>query len=157
MRKINHFGVPTTTPQPGEVYAEGLKVWLTNFNESPNKIEYLRFEEGSWMPELIQKVAHIAYEVDDLAAELEGAKVLVEPMPGGENLTIAFIEEGDIIDIDITNHSMNVRVSDEEMAARKAKWQPREPRIKKGYLVRYASLVTSADKGAVLQAPEEKK
>ena len=53
MRKINHFGVPTTTPQPGEVYAEGLKVWLTNFNESPNKIEYLRFEEGSWMPELI--------------------------------------------------------------------------------------------------------
>ena len=70
---------------------------------------------------------------------------------------IAFIEEGDIIDIDITNHSMNVRVSDEEKAARKAKWQPREPRIKKGYLVRYASLVTSADKGAVLQAPEEKK
>ena len=49
-----------------------------------------------------------------------------------------------------------LRVSDEEMAARKAKWQPREPRIKKGYLVRYASLVTSADKGAVLQAPEEK-
>ena len=45
------------------------------------------------MPELIQKVAHIAYEVDDLAAELAGAKVLVEPMPGGENLTIAFIEE----------------------------------------------------------------
>ena len=70
---------------------------------------------------------------------------------------IAFIEEGDIIDIDITNHSMNVRVSDEEMSARKAKWQPREPRIKKGYLVRYASLVTSADKGAVLQAPERKK
>ena len=69
---------------------------------------------------------------------------------------LLFIEEGDIIDIDITNHSMNVRVSDEEMAARKAKWQPREPRIKKGYLVRYASLVTSADKGAVLQAPEEK-
>ena len=93
MRKINHFGIPTTTRQPGEVYVEGLKVWLTNFNESPNKIEYLRFEEGSWMPELIQKVAHIAYEVDDLAAELEGAKVLVEPMTGGENLTIAFIEE----------------------------------------------------------------
>ena len=64
---------------------------------------------------------------------------------------IAFIEEGDIIDIDITNHSMNVRVSDEEMSARKAKWQPREPRIKKGYLVRYASLVTSADKGAILK------
>ena len=35
MRKINHFGIPTTTPQPGEVYVEGLKVWLTNFNEVP--------------------------------------------------------------------------------------------------------------------------
>lgn len=93
MRKINHFGVPTTTPQPGEVYAEGLKVWLTNFNESPNKIEYLRFEEGSWMPRLIQTAPHIAYEVDDLQAELKGAKVLVDPMPGGDNLTIAFIEE----------------------------------------------------------------
>lgn len=93
MRKINHFGVPTTTPQPGEVYAEGLKVWLTNFNESPNKIEYLRFEEGSRMPRLIQTAPHIAYEVDDLQAELKGAKVLVDPMPGGDNLTIAFIEE----------------------------------------------------------------
>ena len=87
MRKINHIGIPTQTPQPG------LKVWLTNFNESPNKIEFLRFEEGSWMPELIQKTAHIAYEVDNLEEELKGAKVLVEPMPGGENLTIAFIEE----------------------------------------------------------------
>lgn len=81
MRKINHIGIPTQTPQPGESYAEGLKVWLTNFNESPNKIEFLRFEEGSWMPELIQKTAHIAYEVDNLEEELKGAKVLVEPMP----------------------------------------------------------------------------
>ena len=93
MRKINHLGIPTTTPQPGETYVEGLKVWLTNFNDSPNKIEYLRFEEGSCMPELIQKVAHIAYEVDNLEQEMQGARVLVEPMPGGENLTIAFIEE----------------------------------------------------------------
>lgn len=93
MRKINHFGIPTTTPQPGEVFVDGLKVWLTSFNESPNKIEFLRFEEGSWMPELIRKVAHIAYEVESLDAELKGAKVLVEPMRGGEDVTIAFIEE----------------------------------------------------------------
>ena len=48
MRKINHIGIPTQTPQPGEFYVEGLKVWLTNFNESPNKIEFHRFEEGSF-------------------------------------------------------------------------------------------------------------
>jgi dihydroxy-acid dehydratase len=64
---------------------------------------------------------------------------------------ISLVEEGDIISIDIDNHKLNVLVSDEELAARKAKWQPREPKVTSGYLARYASLVTSADKGAVLQ------
>lgn len=64
---------------------------------------------------------------------------------------IALVEEGDIISIDIDNHELNVLVSDQEMEARKAKWQPRTPQITTGYLARYASLVTSADRGAVLQ------
>lgn len=64
---------------------------------------------------------------------------------------IALVEEGDIIAIDINANTIHVKVSDEEMAARKAKWQPREPKITTGYLKRYARLVTSADKGAVLE------
>ena len=64
---------------------------------------------------------------------------------------IALVEEGDIISIDIDNHSINVKVTDEELAARKAKWQPKEPKVTTGYLARYASLVTSADKGAILK------
>ena len=64
---------------------------------------------------------------------------------------IALVEEGDIISINIPENTINVKVSDEELAARKAKWQPREPRIKTGYLARYASLVTSANTGAVLK------
>ena len=64
---------------------------------------------------------------------------------------IALVEEGDIISIDIDNHELNVLVSDQEMEARKAKWQPRTPQVTTGYLARYASLVTSADRGAVLQ------
>ena len=44
MRKVNHFGIPTTIAQPGECYAEGLKVWLTDFTKSKNRIEFLRFE-----------------------------------------------------------------------------------------------------------------
>ncbi|MDD6234335.1 MAG: dihydroxy-acid dehydratase [Lachnospiraceae bacterium] len=64
---------------------------------------------------------------------------------------IAFIEEGDIISIDIPANTINVKVSDEELEARKAKWQPREPKVTKGYLARYAKMVTSADKGAVLE------
>lgn len=64
---------------------------------------------------------------------------------------IALVEEGDRISIDIDNHALNVLVSDEELEARRAKWQPREPKVTSGYLARYASLVTSADKGAILQ------
>ena len=69
---------------------------------------------------------------------------------------IALVEEGDIIKIDIPNHSLNVDISDEEMAARRAKWQPREPKIKDGYLLRYAALVTSGNKGAVLDVNQLK-
>ena len=64
---------------------------------------------------------------------------------------IALIEEGDIIAIDIPSNTINVKVSDEELAKRKAAWTPKEPRVKTGYLARYASMVTSADKGAILK------
>ncbi|MCI8550366.1 MAG: dihydroxy-acid dehydratase [Lachnospiraceae bacterium] len=67
---------------------------------------------------------------------------------------IALIEEGDIIAIDIDACTLNVKVSDEELAARRAKWQPREPKITGGYLSRYASLVTSGNRGAILKNPE---
>ena len=65
---------------------------------------------------------------------------------------IALIEEGDIIAIDIPANTINVKVSDEELAARREKWTPREPKVKTGYLARYASMVTSADKGALLKS-----
>lgn len=64
---------------------------------------------------------------------------------------IALIEEGDIIAIDIPANTINVKVSDSELAKRKEAWTPREPKVQTGYLARYASMVTSADKGAVLE------
>ena len=66
---------------------------------------------------------------------------------------IALIEEGDIIAIDIPNMKLDVKVSKEELEARKAKWQPREPKVTSGYLARYASMVTSGNRGAVLEIP----
>lgn len=68
---------------------------------------------------------------------------------------IALIEEGDMISIDIPNNKINVAVDDAILEARRAKWQPREPRITTGYLRRYAAQVTSANTGAVLQ-PNDK-
>ena len=67
---------------------------------------------------------------------------------------IALIQEGDIISIDIDALSLNVKVSDEEMAKRKAEWKPREPKVTTGYLARYASMVTSGNRGAILEIPK---
>ncbi len=64
---------------------------------------------------------------------------------------IALVEEGDIIAIDINANKIDVKISDEEMQARRARWQPREPKVTTGYLARYASLVSAACKGAVLE------
>ena len=64
---------------------------------------------------------------------------------------IALIEEGDIIQIDIPNLTLNAKISDEELAARKEKWQPREPKVTTGYLARYAAMVTSGNRGAILE------
>lgn len=70
-----------------------------------------------------------------------------EAMEGGP---IAYVQNGDIIEIDITNGILNVKVSDEEMEARKKNWTPNEPKIKSGYLRRYSKLVSSAMQGAVM-------
>ncbi|WP_077609751.1 dihydroxy-acid dehydratase [Clostridium sp. Marseille-P2415] len=64
---------------------------------------------------------------------------------------IALVEEGDIISIDIDNHRLDVNVSDEEMTARKAKWQPRKPQVTSGYLARYAAMAAPASRGAILE------
>ena len=64
-------------------------------------------------------------------------------------------KEGDIIKIDIPNNTLDFVISDEELEARRAKWQPREPKITTGYLKRYAELVTSGNRGAVLELPKK--
>ena len=69
---------------------------------------------------------------------------------------IALVEEGDIIKIDIPNMKLELDVSDEELAKRKEKWQPREPKVTTGYLARYAAMVTSGNRGAILEVPKAK-
>ena len=71
-----------------------------------------------------------------------------EAASGGE---IGLVKEGDIISIDIPNSKVNVKLSDEELAKRKAEWKQPEPKVKSGWLNRYSRLVTSADQGAILR------
>ena len=68
---------------------------------------------------------------------------------------IALVEEGDIISINIPENRLEVKVSDEELARRKAAWQPKEPKVTTGYLARYSELVTSGNRGAVLEIPRK--
>lgn len=64
---------------------------------------------------------------------------------------IALVKEGDLIELDINNYKITLKVSDEELAKRKAEWKAPEPKVKTGYLARYAKLVSSAEKGAILE------
>ena len=64
---------------------------------------------------------------------------------------IALVEEGDIISIDIPNNRLDVKISDEEMEERRKNWKPREPKVTTGYLARYAAMVTSGNRGAILE------
>ncbi len=68
---------------------------------------------------------------------------------------IALVENGDIIEIDIMANQINVKLSEEELAKRRAAWTPRQPRITTGYLARYASMVTSGNRGAILEVPKK--
>ena len=64
---------------------------------------------------------------------------------------IAFVENGDIIELDLNNRTINLEISDEEFEERKANWQGFEPKVKKGYLARYSKLVTNASTGGVMK------
>ena len=93
MRTFNHIGIVTTEKKEGAILNEGLNVWLTDYNQSPNRIEFLKFEAGSCLSELVQTQGHIAYTVPSIEEELKGKKVIFGPAPCDEHLTIAFIEE----------------------------------------------------------------
>ena len=100
MRELHHIGIPTDKKQENETHLADAGVFITDPEKSPNKIEWLRFEEGSGMPDLLKSCAHIAYKVDDVKAEMEGKVVLVEPFNPAEGKTVAFIiEEGAPIEL----------------------------------------------------------
>ena len=69
MRELHHFGIPTRTPHKKETYMAGAKLYVTDAADSHNKIEWLRFEEGSPLPDLLKTSAHIAYKVKNLRTQ----------------------------------------------------------------------------------------
>jgi hypothetical protein len=91
MRVYHHVGIPTEMKRENEFYIERFKMYVSGFDSSPYGVEWMRFEPGCPMPELVKTVPHVAFTVDNLDAELKGKDVLIEPNSPSEGVTVAFI------------------------------------------------------------------
>jgi len=89
--KYHHIGIPTDQPRPGEEYLPELRMYASGFESSPYGVEWIRFEPGSPLPELVQSAAHVAFEVDDLEAAIAGKEVIIEPNSPSAGVRVAFI------------------------------------------------------------------
>jgi hypothetical protein len=91
MRRFHHLGIPTQTPHEGERYIEHLKFFVSGYETSPYGVEWMRFDPDCPLPELVKTVPHVAFEVDDLEAELAGKEILIQPNSPSPGVTVAFI------------------------------------------------------------------
>ena len=89
--RYHHLGIPTTTPQPGETYPEKYRAFCTDHERNPFGIQWMRYEPDCPLPDLVKRVPHVAFEVDDLARALEGHAVLIAPNSPSEGVTVAFV------------------------------------------------------------------
>ncbi len=89
--RYHHIGIPTPTPRPGERYLPGLKMFVSGFESSPYGIQWMRFDSDAPYPEIVKTLPHVAFEVDDLTAALEGKEILTSPNSPGEGIMVAMI------------------------------------------------------------------
>ena len=91
--KFHHIGIPTIERKEGAIFSEASQLHITNPDNHPYRIEWLRFEPGSPMPKLLQEAPHLAFAVEDVEAAVEGKDVLVAPKTLPNGIRIAFIIE----------------------------------------------------------------
>ncbi|MGI6415070.1 MAG: dihydroxy-acid dehydratase [Thermoguttaceae bacterium] len=156
---LKHSGPAVIFEEETEAYAG-----IVNGKVKAGQVVVIRYEGpkgGPGMQEMLAPTSAIkAVGLDDKVALITDGRfsggtagacighVSPEAAAGGP---IGLLRPGDIIEIDIPGHVLNVKLSDEELEKRRQEWKPREPRFKTGYLSKYASMATSADSGAVLK------
>ena len=91
MRRFHHIGIPTTERRPDELYLPEFGVHVSGLEGSPYGVEWMRFDSDSPLPALVQTVAHVAFQVDDLTREIEGQEVLIAPNSPSPGIRVAFI------------------------------------------------------------------
>jgi hypothetical protein len=89
--RYHHMGIPTEIPRPGERYLEELGIYVSGFDTSPFGVEWMRFEPGSPVSDLVKTVPHLAFDVDDLESAIEGKVVIGEPSSPMRGVRVAMI------------------------------------------------------------------
>ena len=90
--KFNHIGIPTTARFDGEIDLPDLKMTVSDHENNPFGIQWQRYWDKAPYPDLVKTVPHVAFEVDDLIAAINGRKVLIQPNSPSKGLIVAFIE-----------------------------------------------------------------
>jgi hypothetical protein len=93
MLTYHHLGIPTSVKHDGEEFLAQFKTYVSGFKTSSYGIEWMRFEPDAPLPDIVKTIPHVAFEVDDLARELEGKEILIAPNNPSEGVTVAFIIE----------------------------------------------------------------
>jgi hypothetical protein len=92
-RRYHHIGIPTSERREGERLVKGHATFVSGYETSAYGIEWMRFEPEAQVPDLVRTVPHVAFEVDDLSAEIAGKEILIAPNSPSPGVTVAFIVE----------------------------------------------------------------
>lgn len=121
MRRYHHIGIPTDVVREGEIHLEGYGLYVSGLEESPYGVEWMRFDADSSLPELVKTKPHVAFEVDDLEAELQNKEILIQPNSPSPGVRVAFIVDNgapiELMEID-SQSPYSVRKGEEDDLAR---------------------------------------
>ena len=93
MREFHHMGLPTDEKQSDETYVPDTKVWVTDPDAHPYKVEYLRYEPDTPVTGPLREMPHMAFKTDDLRRDIEGEEVILGPFTPMEGLEVVFIQK----------------------------------------------------------------
>lgn len=89
--RYHHLGIPSEEPRAKELFLPEFGMYVTSHDDSPFRIEWMRFTDDSPLPELVRTVPHVAFQVDDIQASLEGHDLLIPPNSPSPGVSVAFI------------------------------------------------------------------
>ena len=89
---FNHIGIPTTESFEGEIDLPHLKMTVSDHENNPFGIQWQRYWQDAPYPEIVKKIPHVAFEVEDIQKAIHGQKIIIEPNSPSDDLIVAFIE-----------------------------------------------------------------